>query len=94
MATAPKFTQIPMPTADPQSMLRSLQAVISTLQMMTSQGPKSQSGAQTNRNMAHTFIQDNQPTAINPGDFWFCQNPKASLSCWDGTTWTLLVTAP
>jgi hypothetical protein len=90
MPSVPKFPEIPTPVATPDSLLRSMTAVISTLQMLTGTGPVSQSGAQTNRNMTHTFVQDTQPTAINPGDLWVCKSPKTSLSCWDGATWVLL----
>lgn len=91
---APKFPSIPTPEATLDSLQRSMTAVTSTLAMLTGQDPKSQSGAQASRNMAHTFVQDTQPTAINPGDFWLCQNPKISLSCWTGDRWTHLLDAP
>jgi hypothetical protein len=93
MPTAPKFPQIPIPDGSPESMLQAMVSVIQTLQTLTTSGPKSQSGAQTDRNMAHTFVQDTQPTAINPGDFWLCQKPKVSLSCWTGDRWSHLIDA-
>lgn len=84
---APDWPEIPTPEASIQSLLRSLTAVISTLQMITGQDAKSRSGTKANRNMCHVFLDNDEPTAINDGDLWLRQGSTITLSVWDGTRW-------
>jgi hypothetical protein len=90
----PRFPVIPIPEATPASLQRAMSAVIQTLTMLTGSDPKSRSGDKADRQMAHVFIQSTQPEALNPGDFWLCQQPKVSLSVWNGAQWVHLVDAP
>lgn len=80
----PKFPQIPKPEASVDSLLRAMQPVISTLQMITGTEAKSRSGDKADRHMAHVFVQNTPPTALNVGDIWI-NDGKGSY--WDGTAW-------
>lgn len=84
---APSFPQIPIPDASVDGLLRSMRAVISTLQLITGTEQKSRDGTKAGRNMAHVFLDNDEPTALNDGDLWLRQGSTITLNVWNGTRW-------
>jgi hypothetical protein len=84
MPESPKFPSIPVPTADPNSLLECVLVIKQTLETLT--------GADGQEKFAsHVFMDHEPPEAIHKGDIWLYEGERFSLNIWNGERWILIV---
>jgi len=87
MPTSPRYPSIPVPKANVESLLETVNTLKRTVEMLTGQD-------KSDKNAARVHVHTEAPTDAMLGDLWLCTGSEYSLSIWAANRWLKIAVLP